>query len=55
MKIAGIIFGLIAVALIVWALWNGVKGWQEENEVDHSKGIPTKDDLEREDKLKKRR
>ncbi len=38
MKIAGIIFGIIAVGLIAWALWNGNKGWQEENEPD-----PTKD------------
>lgn len=52
MKIAGIIFGLIAVALIVYAIIGGNKGWQEENEVDHSKGIPTKDDLEQADKKK---
>lgn len=54
MKIAGIIFGLIAVGLIVWALWNGTKGWQAENEPDPTK-MPTKDDMERADKAKKGR
>lgn len=51
MKIAGIIFGLIAVGLIVYAIIGGNKGWQGENEVDPTK-MPTKDDMEREDKKK---
>lgn len=54
MKIAGIIFGLIAVGLIAWALWNGNKGWQEENQADASK-MPQPDDMERNDKPKKGR
>ena len=54
MKIAGIIFGLIAVALIVYAIIVGNKGWQEENEVDASK-MPQPDDMERADKPKKGR
>lgn len=54
MKIAGIIFAVVAGALIVWALVNWVKGWQDENEVDATK-MPTKDDMERADKAKKLR
>lgn len=48
-KIAGIIFGVIAVGLIVFGVVGWVKGWQEENEPDPTK-MPTKDDMEREDK-----
>jgi hypothetical protein len=51
MKIAGIIFGIIVVAIIAWIIWDGNKGWQEENEVDPTK-MPTKDDMERADKNK---
>lgn len=54
MKIAGIIFGLIAVALIVWAIIGGNKGWQEENKADPTK-MPQPDDMERNDKPKKGR
>ena len=54
MKIAGIIFGIIAVGLLVWGFIGFVKGWQEENEPDHTK-MPTPDDMERNDKPKKGR
>ncbi len=54
MKIAGIIFAVVAVALLVWGFIGFVKGWQEENEPDPTK-MPTKDKMEREDKAKKSR
>lgn len=54
MKIAGIIFGVVAVALIVWAIFGANKGWREENEPDPTK-MPQPDDMERADKPKKGR
>lgn len=56
MKIAEIIFRLVAVSLIVWALWNGNKGWQEENEARNraARKFPQPDDMERRDKEKAR-
>ncbi|MBK8196710.1 MAG: hypothetical protein IPK76_27225 [Lewinellaceae bacterium] len=53
MKIAGIIFGVIAVALLVWGFVGFVKGWQEENEPMAPNG--QKDDMERADKKRKSR
>lgn len=57
-KIAGIIFGIIAVALIVWSIFGGNKGWREENEPDPGPDptkMPIKDDMERTDKQKRMR
>lgn len=47
-----IALGIVVAAVIIFVVINGNKGWQAENEVDHSKGIPTKDDLEQADKKK---
>lgn len=54
MKIAGIIFAVVAVLIIGWALVNWVKGWQDENEVDPTK-MPMPDDMERADRDKARK
>lgn len=47
-----IALGIVVAAITIFVVINGNKGWQAENEVDHSKGIPTKDDLEQADKKK---